>query len=179
MEFDNKEWKVYTWKNWMILHWIINPAIAFNELILGQRIPKISLEDKTSDKPRLERTYIPCPHCETIHDGRVWAKSRAFKNWYGLYCPNCNKVIPCLINVFSFLILALTYPIWGWFRNSLKENWLRKQPKRFENVVASEIQNPYEGYGWIKIGLIFGLLMFILNTIIFPIFSQMDITFLV
>ena len=43
------------------------------ELILGQRIPKINLEDRTSDKPRLERSYVPCPHCETLYDSRTWS----------------------------------------------------------------------------------------------------------
>ena len=67
MEFDNKKWKVYTWKNWMIIHWIINPGLVINELILGQRIPKIYLEDKESTKPRIDRTFVPCPHCEKLH----------------------------------------------------------------------------------------------------------------
>ena len=61
MEFNKEKYKIYTWKNWMVLHWILNPGLAINELILGQRIPKISLEDKISNKPRIERTFIPCP----------------------------------------------------------------------------------------------------------------------
>ena len=48
MEFDKEKYKVYTWKNWMMLHWILNPGLAINELILGQRVPKVSLEDKTN-----------------------------------------------------------------------------------------------------------------------------------
>jgi hypothetical protein len=54
-----------------MLHWILNPGLAINELILGQRVPKVRLEDKTIDKPRIERVLIPCPHCETLHDGRT------------------------------------------------------------------------------------------------------------
>ena len=46
MEFDKEKYKVYTWKNWMMLHWILNPGLAINELILGQRVPKVSLEDE-------------------------------------------------------------------------------------------------------------------------------------
>ena len=120
MEFNKEKYKIYSWKNWMMLHWILNPGLAINELILGQRIPKISLEDKTIDKPRIERSLVPCPHCDTLHDTRTWSiqNGTAFNNWFGLYCKNCGNIIPCLTNVFSFLILALTFPFWGWFRKS-------------------------------------------------------------
>lgn len=121
--FDESKYKIYTWKHWMILHFILNPGLAFNELILGQRIPKISLEDKTSKKPRAERSYVPCPHCDTLHDGRIWSadNGRAFKNWFGLYCPECGGIIPCVMNVTSYIILALTLPVWGWFKDDLKK----------------------------------------------------------
>ncbi len=49
MEFDKEKYKVWKLPHPMLLHWIINPGLAFNELILGQRIPKITLIDKTSD----------------------------------------------------------------------------------------------------------------------------------
>ena len=113
LEFNKEKYKIYTGKNWMMLHWILNPGLAVNELILGQRVPKISLEDKTIDKPKIERTLVPCPHCETLHDGRTWSTQNgtAFKNWFGLYCGNCGNTIPCLTNGFSFLILGLTFPI--------------------------------------------------------------------
>ena len=47
MKLDKKRYKVYSWKNFMVLHWMINPALVINELFFGQRVPKISLEDKT------------------------------------------------------------------------------------------------------------------------------------
>ena len=103
MKYDSKKWKVYTWKNWMMIHWMINPGLVINELILGQRVPKVTLEDKESNKPRIERSYVPCPHCEKLHDSRTWStqNNTGFKNWFGLYCNNCGKIIPCLINIFS------------------------------------------------------------------------------
>ena len=178
MEFDNKKWKVYNWKNWMMIHWMINPGLIINELILGQRIPKISLEDKESDKPRIERTYVPCPHCETIHDGRTWSSQNntGFKNWFGLYCKNCGNIIPCLINIFSLIILAITFPIWGWFKNSLKDKWLKRQPERFAKIDLNELKNPYEGRGWLKQGLSFGFFMYVFMTILFPIILKEEIT---
>ena len=85
---------------------MLNPGLAINELILGQRVPKIMLIDQISDKPFMERTYVPCPHCDTYHDGRTWSQQNntAFKNWFGLYCPNCGDIIPCIRNWTSALI---------------------------------------------------------------------------
>lgn len=178
MNFDNKKWKVYTSKNWMMIHWIINPGLAINELILGQRVPKVTLEDKESNRPRIERSYVPCPHCETIHDSRVWSPQNktGFKNWYGLYCPTCGDVIPCLRNVFSWIILMITFPIWGWFRKSLKAQWLKKQPARFNNIDVHNLPNPYEGLGWLKQGLSFGSFMYVAMTIVIPYLSKEEIT---
>jgi hypothetical protein len=170
MKFDSKKYKVYTWKQWMMLHYVLNPGIAVNELFFGQRVPKVSLEDKTSEKPFLERSYVPCPNCETLHDGRTWSSQNgtAFKNWFGLYCPNCGEIIPCLINLTTLLILAITFPIWGWFRKSLKKRWLEKQPKRYKEIEIELLENPFEGYGWIKMGLRWGILTGILMLIFFP-----------
>jgi hypothetical protein len=179
MNFDKKRYKVYTWKNWMMLHWILNPGLAINELILGQRVPKVSLEDRTIDKPRIERTRVPCPHCDTLHDGRTWSTENgtAFKNWFGLYCKNCGNTIPCLTNAFSFIILALTFPIWGWFKKSLKTKWLAKQPERYENIDIEHIPNPFDENSWVASGLSWGAFMFVLTSIIFPYFTGQEITF--
>lgn len=177
-EFDPKKYKIYTWKNWMMLHWQINPGIAINELILGQRIPKISLVDKTSEKPFVERGFVPCPYCEKLHDGKLWSKQNgtAFKNYFGLYCPECGEVIPCLMNVFSYLILALTYPIWGWFKTDLKQKWLAKQPQRYENLDLSSKKQSLSKKHWIKTGLIFGGMMFIIMSVIYPLIIRNNIT---
>ena len=171
MEFSKDKWKIYTWKNWMMIHWILNPGLAFNELILGQRVPKLSLVDKTSDKPLLERSYVPCPHCDEIHDHRIWSnqKNTGFKNWFGLYCPNCGEIIPCLRNALSALLLLVLFPIGYFVKDRMKESWLKKQPIRYENINIDNIQNPYEGTGWVKQGLIWGLFMFIIMALAYPI----------
>lgn len=177
MKFD-KKFKVYTWKNWMYLHWIVNPGLAINELILGQRVPKITLIDQNLDKPKYESSFIPCPHCQTIHDARTWSTTNgtAFGNWFGLYCPNCRQVIPCLTNIFTYLILAVTYPIWVWFQKKLKNKWLEKQPERFTNLNFNKQPNPYEGNGWIKQGLSWGLFMFVTMTFVLPLIQGDKIT---
>ncbi|MEX2350024.1 MAG: hypothetical protein WD554_04030 [Flavobacteriaceae bacterium] len=178
MNFDKKRYKVYTWKNWMMLHWILNPGLAINELILGQRVPKVTLEDRTIDKPRIERTRVPCPHCETLNDGRTWSTENgtAFKNWFGLYCKNCGNIIPCLMNAFSFIILALTFPIWGWFKRSLKTKWLSKQPERYEHIDIEHIPHPFDEKSWVASGLNWGAFMFVLMSIVYPYFTGGEIT---
>ncbi|WP_121665297.1 hypothetical protein [Mesonia aquimarina] len=179
MNFD-KKYKVYTWKNWMYLHWILNPGLLINELILGQRVPKITLEDQDSNLPKFERMYIPCPHCHTIHDSRTWSPQNGtgFKNWFGLFCPKCKNTIPCLMNFFSLLVLTITFPIWGWFKEYLKQSWLKKQPDRFKNSEIKPYKNPFQGKGWIKQGLMWGAFMFVFMTFIFPLINGSEITWL-
>nr|MBS0038472.1 hypothetical protein [Saprospiraceae bacterium] len=85
MDFDKVKYKVFNSSNWMVIHWLVNPGMAFNELVLGQRVPKIMLEDKSADEPRFERTYVPCPHCKSVHKSKIWSpqSSVGFGNWYG------------------------------------------------------------------------------------------------
>lgn len=174
MHYDPSKYKVYTWKNWMMLHWIINPGLAFNELILGQRVPEISLEDKTIDKPRVERSFVPCPHCGHLHDGRTWSthNGTAFKNWFGLYCPNCGGIIPCLMNATSALVLLVTAPLWIWFYRTLKSNWLAAQPARYAHLDLEQISNPFDEKSWYKSGLSFGFTMFLLMEFLLPVLEQ-------
>ncbi|WP_019675972.1 hypothetical protein [Arsukibacterium perlucidum] len=159
MDFDQNKYKVWKLPNPLLLHWVINPGLAFNELVLGQRIPKITLIDKTSDAPLIEKQYVPCPHCHTIHDARLWGKQGAFKNWFGYLCPQCDEVIPCLWNLTSLLLLALTFPIWGWFRKPLKAKW--KSYKKNEQLANKDTELvKAKDISGIKMGLTFGALMF-------------------
>ncbi len=176
MEFDTNKYRIYTWKSGMMLHWIINPGLAFNELALGQRVPKVTLIDKTSEKPYLERGIVPCPHCGALHDGRIWStqNGRAFKNWFGLYCPDCGQIIPCLRNATSWLILALTSPIWWWFKDRWKAEWLSRQPERYRNLDVSAIT--YQKVSWLRLGIGFGAMMFILMGLLDPWISGESIT---
>lgn len=178
MNFSKDTYKIYTWKHWMMIHWILNPGLAINELVLGQRIPKVSLEDKTSDKPRIERNFVPCPHCNTLHDSRTWSthNGTAFKNWFGLYCNSCGGIIPCLLNVWSALILAVTFPIWGWFKGRLKAAWLAKQPERYKDIDVNTTPNIFDKKHWIKTGMSWGALMFVIMSVLFPLIFGEEIT---
>lgn len=159
MDFDKNKYKVWKLPHPMLIHWVLNPGLAFNEVILGQRIPKVTLIDKTSDAPLMERQYVPCPHCNTIHNGSLWTKQNAFKNWFGLLCPKCEKIIPCIWSLSSLILLTITFPIWGWFRRPLESRWHRfKKNQYIKNKDVAPIIA--KNTSWLKMGLLYGTLMF-------------------
>ena len=135
MQYDKNRFKIHALPHPLVLHWVLNPVIMFNELILGRRLPKVTLIDKKSDKPQLERSYIPCPHCETLNDSRLWAKGNAFDHWFGFVCPSCHEIIPCLWNIFSLAILAITFPLWYFPVRFFRRRWLEKENKRLASVL--------------------------------------------
>ena len=176
IKYDKEKFKVWTWKNPAMLHWIINPGIAFNELVLGQRAPKVTFIEKNSTKTLAERTLIPCPHCGTLHSALKWTPQNktAFKNWFGLYCDNCGKIIPCVRNLTSFVILCLTVPVWFWFKDKWKAKWLEVQRVKFSkplNLTYSESKKQ-----WWRAGVVFGLLMYLFMTILAPLVSRGYVT---
>ena len=165
-DFDEEKYTVWNWKHWAFFHWILNPGVAFNELILGQRVPKVLLVENDTDKPLIERNHVPCPHCGTIHDSRVWSQQNktAFGNWYGMHCTSCGETIPCLQNITSFIILTTTYPLRLPFLAWHKNRWLAKQPSRYENI---EITQPeHKKVNWNKVGLGWGAIMFVIMTFV-------------
>jgi hypothetical protein len=160
---DAAKYKLYTWKNLTYLHWIINPGAAVGDLLLGTRIPKVLLEEKYSEKTLMERTFVPCPHCHVVHNQMLWSSifGTHAQNWYGLYCPSCGGIIPCHRNLFSGVVLAITFPIWGWFRHRLKANWLAKQPARCANANPLDIAPKHFKINPWKLSLYFGSAMLI------------------
>jgi hypothetical protein len=171
MNFDTSKYKVWTWKHPLVLHWIINPGLAVNELVLGQRIPKVSLLEKDRSKSLAERSFVPCPHCNTIHSGLKWSPQNktAFGNWFGLYCDHCEGIIPCVRNLTSAVILAATFPVWIWFVKSWKKKWLQVQKQKFSKPLT--LTPPEIKHAGIKRGLVFGLFMFVFNDLILPLFE--------
>lgn len=167
MEIDESKYKIWNWRTFSFFHWIINPGIAINELLLGQRVPKVMLIDKQSDKPLMERTYVPCPHCETVHESVVWShkNKNVFKNWYGLYCPSCGNVIPCLSNIFTRIARVVTYPLWFWKKEVMKAKWIEKQRLKSQNLDLTPMA--HTEVNWVKMGVKFGVSMFIFMTIFF------------
>ena len=173
MNYDKTKYKVWTWKNPVIMHWIINPGLAFNELVLGHRIPKVTLIEKDPTKTLSENTFIPCPHCKTLHSGLKWTPQNktAYKNWFGLYCDNCGKIIPCVTNLTSYLILGLTFPIWICYKNKWKAKWLETQRVKF----SKPLDLTYKGSWWFFVFL-WAVFTYVFTTILFPLIKGEEIT---
>ena len=178
MNYDREKYKVWDWKNLMILHWMINPGLAFNELILGQTIPKVILIERGKEKPFYQRSFVPCPHCGTLHNSLKWSfrNKTALGNWYGYYCDQCKEIIPVQRNLTSLIILGITFPIWGWFRKSLKQNWLNRQADRYKNINLDIAEKQKQTKKWLKSGLFYGVFMYISMIIIFPLMKGEEIT---
>ena len=98
--------------NPILIHWQINPGLAVNELLLGQRIPRQTFVCRhCGDWSKPEFQFYECPGCQRKHSSKIWIGRNAFGNWHGLVCPDCEAKIPCLMNVFSLLIWVVLSPI--------------------------------------------------------------------
>jgi len=178
MKYDKEKYKIWDWKSPVILHWIINPGLVINELILGQTIPKVMLIEREGEKPFNQRSFIPCPHCGELHSGLKYSAQNktSLKNWFGFYCDKCSKIIPVQRNLTSLIVLAITFPIWGWFRKSLEQNWLDKQPERYQNLNLELATPKISAKKWLIMGLVWGLFMYVIMIFIFPLIMQEEIT---
>lgn len=166
MNFDRTRYKVWTWKHPFVLHWMLNPGLAINELLFGQSVPRVMLIEKDSKKSLAEKSFIPCPHCGTIHSALKWTPQNgtAFGNWFGLYCDQCSRIIPPLRNLTTLLLLAITSPVWYWFKDRWKEQWLEAQRRKFSRTL--DLSPP--DFVWWKDGIQWGLFMFVFTDIVGP-----------
>ena len=154
MQYEKNRFKIWALPHPLILHWVLNPGVMFGELIFGVRVPKVTLIDKKSDKPWMERCHIPCPHCETLNDQRLWAKWNGFGHWFGLVCPSCHQIIPCLWNIFSLAVLAITSPLWYFPVRFFRPRWLEKEKKRLAKVLERPLIQA-KSVNWLFIGIFY------------------------
>ena len=178
MDFDKEKYKVWKLPNPTLLHWVINPVVTINELILGQRMPKVTLIDKSSDAPLMERQSIPCPKCNTLNDARIWSNRNAFGHWFGLICPKCYAKIPCLWNISSIIILVLTFPIWIWIKIFGEAKWLKIENRRLSKILATELPRAKQT-NWIKMGLSYGIIMFFIMVLPKAIQNQLTLNLVI
>jgi len=124
----------------------------------------------------MERTFVPSPHCNTLNDARIWSakKGTAFKNWFGLYCPECGGIIPCHRNLTSLLIILFTFPIW--FIKTWERKWLDNQPARYKGIQLDGLK--FKDINWIHLGVGWGVFMFVLMVIIYPLLMGKTISLL-
>lgn len=162
MDIDRDRYSVWTWKHPVSLHWIINPGLAINELILGQRLPAVMLVDKTSPRPFVERSYVPCPTCGARNPGLIYSKV-AMGNFGGLICAACGKQLPMLKNALTWLVMTITWPLWKPFEARIGPKLRARQFARLQEANKSlmqlgEVKSIAKPSG-LRMGVNFGLMM--------------------
>lgn len=163
------------WYNWFNLNWIFNPGILINDLILGQRIPKIIFRNETASEENDDSALsFLCPSCGEMHPADYWTGKREFGNWFGLYCPNCGGIIPCRNNLYSAILRALSMPVWFWFRKELKQSWVNIQKQKMNSTDTFHKHKRFNI--WSIYGFSFGGFMYLLSFIISPLFIAEEIT---
>ncbi len=160
-KYDKERYKLIDKRHLIMLHWMINPGVAVSEL-RGVVIPKVMLIDKDKTLSLGERTWIPCPHCDTLHTSVKWSvqNNTHHKNWYGYHCDHCQQTIPPLRNWLSAIVFGAVKP----FNKKHRERWKAAQPARFKNLNLSfESQKVSVGKA-LMMSLLFGGIMFVLMT---------------
>jgi hypothetical protein len=170
MSSNAPQYKTWTWTHPLMLHWMINPGLAINEVFLGQRVPRKMLIEKDDFSSLMERTKVPCPHCNTLHPAAKWSveNNTAFGNWFGLYCDHCEKTIPCLPNITSLVLWGISYPFWAPFRKTWKAKWLDKQRQRFARPL--ELEAP--SYNWLQSTIGFMFIIYLFKGIVWPLIEK-------
>lgn len=146
-------------------HYLINPGLAFNELVLGQRIPKTMCTCKACELPLHHRTFVPCPSCGELLGLEIQKKFFALGNYFGLFCPLCQAEIPSLSNFTSSLIRFVSMPLWTIPNKPLKTLWLDRYKKIAESegielLAMNSMPEKQSKFAYVKAGLLWGAIMF-------------------
>lgn len=158
------DYKVWGWKHPLMLHMQLNPGLAFNEILLGQRTPARILVGRDTNTPLVQRQAVKCDACGALHDARIWGGKSAFGAWFGLYCPDCEARIPTLLNIFSRLIIVLTAPVWWPLKSTLRPRLVARNLHLVrERREQGEAGQP-KIRAW-KMGLFWGGFMFLIFTV--------------
>ena len=127
-----------------MIHWVLNPGLAMNELLIGQRVARqIHFCKQCGGWFQQQGQFVECSSCKGFHNAKIWDGCR-FGNWLGLVCLDCGEMIPCLLNLTSAVVLILLFPVWRplsfWFKPRYRE-WAKqrtvksRQSMEAENVV--------------------------------------------
>jgi hypothetical protein len=146
----------HSFVNW---HWRLNPGLAINETLLGQRVPTHAWTCETCDKEVPLRTWLRCPECGTFHNNMLWAKGNAFGHWLGLRCPECSGRIPAVRNLVALAVEWLSAPLWLVPMLLLRQRFVDMELARLGAMKGVAHAPP----NWIKLGLVyFGGAMYLL-----------------
>lgn len=151
--YDTAKYDVWALPRPILLPWVLNPGAAFNEIILGQRLPRIMLIERHSPRPFAERSFVPCPSCGTIHPGRLWSGRSAFGHWLGYVCPTCGEFIPSLWNVFSLVLVVALTPLWIGPLLIFRERWRQYELRRVRRALES-LPVRAKKIAWVRTGVL-------------------------
>lgn len=167
MDYDEERYKAWRLPHPLLLHWIINPGLAFNELILGQRVPKLTLIEKAPGKALADRQIIPCPHCGAMNDARLYSAA-PFGNYTGLACVECGSKIPSLKNAITWIVTIATWPLWKPFERRYGAGLLKRQHAKLQAAKTEGLpeKTPISALG---MGAVFGLFMALFGVVAFTI----------
>lgn len=150
----------------MLVHWLLNPGLVVNELLLGQRLPRVMYLCLGCDLPWVLRQYIRCPSCRTMHRGLIWGRGNAFWHWFGLYCPDCGARIPTLLNVFSIIIAAVFAPLWYPVWRLVRGSWIERERIRAQRMIRTGKAQRVPVKRWILWGALgWGVPFWVLGTV--------------
>jgi hypothetical protein len=138
-------------------HWLLNPGLAFNEIALGQRLPRQMYLCKSCELPVSDRCFLHCSSCETFHDARLWAGRHALGHWFGYFCPACGAEIPCLWNITSLMLLGITLPLWWLPMKVYRPRLLHSGRKRIAIADRNKSYSPTTPAQYRKAGWFYGL----------------------
>ncbi len=146
----------HSFVNW---HWRLNPGLAINETLLGQRVPAHVFTCETCDKDVPHRSWLHCPECGTFHNNMLWARANAFAHWMGLRCPECGGKIPSVRNLLALLIELFSAPLWLLPVLLMRQRYLDMEMERLGAM--QHVDHP--PLNWMKIGtLYFGGALYLL-----------------
>ncbi len=155
----------------MLLHWVLNPAIAINEVLLGQRIPSVTYCCVNCDRPWAERQYVKCPGCRVFLPPWTWGRANALGHYFGLFCPDCGHRIPSLMNLVTLIVVAITLPVWLPIWCLVRRRWIpweQDRGRRARDKDVTKILSRSPRYFAITGALGFGIPMWLIFTFLFP-----------
>jgi DNA-directed RNA polymerase subunit RPC12/RpoP len=150
----------------MIVLWMLVPVLVFNEILLGQRVPRTTYFCIKCNAPWVLRQYLRCPACGTFHHGLLWARGNAFGHWFGLFCPDCGARIPTLLSVVSIVVAAVTAPFWYPLWLVIRQRWVAWEQRRAVRQRDRGAAEREPVKNWLLYGtLAFGGLMWLTNAL--------------
>src|SRR5215213_3473660 len=80
---NGHEFSTWAFPHPLILHWVLNPGLMVNELLLGQRIPKITYFCRHCGSETTGLRYYHCDACDRFHEETIWTDGNGFGHWLG------------------------------------------------------------------------------------------------